>query len=357
MQIQELTEVRDNFLREMQQSSKGQKTSLPFIKHILSGKPVVTEGNQFQVIIIGGSIFRSAIFKKSESGLEIVEQSRGNLPIFNSKETFLSFVEQQLQPSISVLSINFAYPLLPVSHKNILDGELVWGSKEHTFEGLIGEKVGSTIAEYVKRKMGRDITVSIANDTICLLLSGLGENTWNQTSCGIVGTGLNFAFFIDQHTAVNLETAGFDKFTVSESTQELDKMSVSPGSALLEKECSGAYLYQKYNIMIASQNIDTEPLNATDELDIIAADENHPGNGVAKELVERSAQLTAMQISGIMEYHQQNINFVMAGSLFWKAVDYKENVERYIKQLSPNFTATFTKNENAELYGAARLVS
>lgn len=357
MQIQELTEVRDNFLQEMQHAAKGQKTSLPFIKHTLSTQPVATEGNQFQVMIIGGSIFRNAIFKKTDTGIEVVEQSRGTLPVFTSKELFLQFIEQQLNPTMTIVSINFAYPLHPVSINNILDGELVWGSKEHTFDGLIGEKVGATIAEHVKTKLGRDIVVSIANDTICLLLSGLGENTWNETACGIVGTGLNFAFFIDEHTAVNLETAEFDKFEVSESTAELDKKSVSPGSALLEKETSGAYLFQKYNIAVSAQNIETAPLTATDELDIIVTDENHPGHAIAKEIVERSAQFTAMQISGIMEYHQQSINFVMAGSLFWKAAEYKDNVERYIKQLSPTYTATFTKNENAELIGAARLVS
>lgn len=353
-----MQEVRDNFLSEMQNAAKGQKTSLPFIKHTLSSKSIVQVGDQFQVLIIGGSIYLTAMFQKTMSGLEIVERSQGNLPAFHTKEVFLQFVEEQLKPDVKTLAVNFAYALNPIFTNGILDGELVWGSKEHLFEGMIGANVGVTIASYIKEKLKRDVTVSVANDTICLLLSGLKESSsWKETACGIVGTGVNFAFFLDEHTAINLEAAEFDKFELSESVSEMDKKTAAPGSALLEKETSGAYLYQKYNLEIKQHELNTQEITATDQLDQIVQDTNHPGNKIAAEIMERSAQFTALVTSAIMEFQQSSMTVCMTGSLFWKADGYKDQVEKFIKQLSPSFTVQFIKNEDAELYGAAKLIT
>lgn len=357
MQFQELQEIRDAFLDELQHASRGQKTSLPFIKHPLSQHPVAQVGDLFQVLMIGGTVYQNALFRKTMQGLEVEERTQGKLPALVSKEAFLQFIAAQLNPTVKVVAINFAYAMMPIMNSGVLDGKLEWGSKEHTFEGLIGATIGHTISDFVKATQQRDITVSVANDTICLLLSGLKENAWKESACGIVGTGVNFAFFLDEHTAVNIESAEFDRFELSESAKEMDAKSASPGSALLEKEISGAYLYQKYNIEIEKAGIETEKIQSSEQLNQISLDQSHPGHAIAAAILERSAQFTAIQISALMEYHQTNITFCMSGSLFWEADAYKEKVEQNVKQLSPTFTATYEKNEDAELFGAAKLVS
>lgn len=357
MQINELIQIRDNFLNEMQLAAKGSKTSLPFIKNTLSSQPLVKEGQQFQVLIIGGTIFQQVLLKLTNGEIEIVERNKGMLPSFHDRETFLQFVEEHLYADVEIVAVNFAYAMAPISINGKLDGELVWGSKEHIFTGLIGKNIGEEIEQYVKEKLQRTLHVSVANDTICLLLAGLRTNTWDSYAAGIVGTGLNFALFLDQHTAVNLESAEFDKFPLSEAAQALDKTSAVPGSALLEKEIAGAYLYQKYNIEIKNKEIATAEINKSEDLDIIVQDENHPGYAIALEIMEQSAALIAMQISAIMEYHQKSLTFSMAGSLFWKGYQYRENVGKYVHQLSPTYVANFIKNEDAELYGTAKLVA
>lgn len=86
------------------------------------------------------------------------------------------------------------------------------GQKNMCFEGLIGEVVGLAIEKKVLEVRQQQIHVGMANDTICLLLSGLTHTWWDHVAAGIVGTGLNFALFLDQHTLVNLESANFSKF-------------------------------------------------------------------------------------------------------------------------------------------------
>lgn len=356
MQITELIEIRDNFLSEMQLASKGGKTSLPFIKHQLSETPLVQEGDTFQVLIIGGTVFQKALFKVTGGVAEFSDRGQGTIPAFQNKETLMQFIEEQLYPETHIVAVNFAYALNPVFRDGRLDGELVWGSKEHLFTGLIGQNVGLEIEKHFKDTKNRDLKVTVANDTICLLLSGLRQYSWDTFACGIVGTGMNFAMFMDQKTAVNLESAEFDKFTMADSVKEIDAASVTPGSALLEKECAGAYLYMKYNIEAKEKGIETEELKTTEELDRLIQNESHPGSALAAEILDRSAAMVAVQISGIMEFHQKSLTFSMAGSLFWKGNNYRELVGKYAHQLSSSYVAEFIKTENAELYGAAKLV-
>ena len=106
------------------------------------------------------------------------------------------------------------------------------------------------IEQYVEHKYHKKIIASTANDTICLLLSGLIDHPWSKIAGGIVGTGLNFAIFLDEHTSVNIEAANFDKFICSDECKEIDSESAKPGAALFEKETAGAYLYRHFNIIL-----------------------------------------------------------------------------------------------------------
>ena len=157
------------------------------------------------------------------------------------RKIFLNFIEKALRPDITYLALNFAYPMSPVSRDGYLDGNLIMGTKEHSFEGLVGKNIGETIEKYIFDTLKRKIHVAIANDTVCLLLSGLTQYRWNGLVGGIVGTGLNFAIFLDEATIVNLEAANFDKFEQSPEGKLIDQASARPNSALFEKETSGGY--------------------------------------------------------------------------------------------------------------------
>lgn len=362
MDLAELKKIQENFTKELQLAEAGTKTSLPFIIHQLPEKPLVQEDETFFVLVIGGSVFQSALCKKEKGQTIILKKIIGTNPPFKSGADFLTFCEEHIPTDIKYAAINFAYPMTPVfRNETVLDGRLNGGSKEYTFEGLVGKVVGEEVEKYLKEKRDQTIIVAVANDTVCELLSGLSQvNKAEYLACGVLGTGLNFALFLDNTHAVNLEAANFDKFELSKYGKMIDETSAVPGSALIEKEVSGAYLYQHFNLFAKEKDID-QHIESTIELDEYAkkCDIGEDGETCkfASALLDRSAALAAIEIAGITAYKNSDMNFIMAGSLFWKGFNYKDTVQRYVKQLLPEHSVTFILIESCEIYGAAKLIA
>lgn len=352
-----LQKITANFLQELTDAAVGKETSLPFITHQLSPTPLVHEDEVFQVLVIGGSMCKSALVQKKGDAIEIKKISEKQQPPFITRFDTLSFIENELDKNVRILTLNFAYPLTPVFENNKLDGILLAGSKENTFSGLIGKKICEEIEAYIKEKRGQTIKASAANDTICLLLSGLTEYPAMSLAGGIVGTGVNFALFLDDKTAVNLEAANFDKFVQSEEGKEIDASSAYQGRALLEKETSGAYLHKHFNSILKKKNIRYHEITSTWELKKLAF-KNIPGaSPLANELLSYSANLVACAIAGITLFKKTDLTFVMDGSFFWGEDIYKDAVVNAVKKLVPQHSVSFANIHDNTILGAAKLVA
>ncbi len=356
MELSQLKIITNNFARELSQAKRGKQTSLPFIRHQLSLKPKVKKNEVFQVLRIGGSIYQNALVKRINGRIAIVKSVQKPLPVFTTKEVFLAFVSRKLDKQCTHVALNFAYPMDPVSRDGYLDGRLQKGTKEHAFEGLVGGLVGENIERYVMDKLKRNIHVALANDTICLLLSGLTQFPWGQLVAGIIGTGMNFAIFLDEKTIVNLEAASFDKFPQSPEGKLVDKGSICPGTALFEKEVSGGYLYQHFNIRLHKEGLEFPEIGSTKELDNIAFKNIPLVSLLAREVSEHSSSLIACQIAGITKFYNSDCTFVIEGSLFWKGYRYKENVGILVRQLVPEHQVSFVFIEESGVLGAAKLI-
>jgi hypothetical protein len=84
---------------------------------------------------------------------------------------------------------------------------------------------------------------------------------------------------------------------------------------LIEKETADAYLYQHVNEQLKERGMtETKEIHFTTELDLIAADPNHPAQKLAQCILEHSAAMIAAQVSGILEYHKSDMVFNMLGS-------------------------------------------
>lgn len=357
MDSKTLTQIQGNFVKELEAGKSKKKTSLPFIRHQLSLTPKVKKEEVFQVLRIGGSIYQNALVKRINGKVAIVQSHQRPLPIFTSKEVFLSFIEKTLQRDIDHLAINFAYPMEPVSRNGYLDGRLIAGTKEHSFQGLAGNLVGETIEKYIFDRQKRKIHVALANDTVCLLLSGLTQFQWHGLVGGIIGTGLNFAIFLDEETIVNLESANFDKLKQSPEGKLIDKASARPGTALFEKETSGGYLYQHFNIRLQKEGLDFPTIKSTKEMDAIAYKDIPLVSLLAREVSDHSSSLVACQIAGIADFYKRDCTVVIEGSLFWKGWRYKENVSVTVRQLVPDYQVSFVFIEESGVLGAAKLIS
>lgn len=357
MSLSQLQNIHDNFEQELIRSSQGLKTSLAYIHNTIPSTPLVKNGETFQVLAVGGSMYRNAIMEKKDDKVCIHYEITDKLPVFALKEDFFEFMESHIDPNISVLALNFAYPLEPIFENGRLDGILLKGSKEHTFLGLINKKVGYELEQYMLKKHNKKITVSVANDTVCLILSGLSRANWDHLAAGIVGTGLNFALFLDKNTVVNLESGGFANFPQTETGKAIDAKSNMKGEGLFEKEVSGGYLYKHFNELIEQEKLAHEPITDTTELSRLAAKDIPTVSKTAYETLERSAALVATQIAGIASFKKQPLTFIMQGSLFWKGHDYKELVKKYVHQLIPNYEVNFIDGDDSDVLGAAKLVA
>ena len=350
MEIPELEKTTAAFVKELKLSAKGVKTSLPFLIHEFSPIPLVPDGEAFQVLKVGGSIGQNALVVKHGKEIVIKATEEERLPLFSTGKAFLAYVKSNLRKNINYLAINFAHPIKAVWENNRLDGILVNGTKEHAFTGLVGRQVGVSVEKFIYEKFHRQIITSVANDTICLTLSGLTRYPANSVCGGIVGTGMNFAFFLDKRRLVNLEAAYFDKFNQSPEGKEINRKSLHPTDSLFEKEVAGAYLYQHYNLKTGCT------LTATHELDKVARGEKPGEKQIARELFKRSAQLLACQVSGIARFKKRPMVFVMEGSLFWVGYNFRKTVAETVKLLAPDYPVTFKAIKDCGIVGAAKLL-
>ena len=355
--IQTLATITNNFVKELSDSQRGKKTSLPFIIHELSKSPIAADKESFQVLKIGGSIMQNALVHKEGSDIVVESVEEERLPIFTTGKAFLAFIKSHLRKNIRILALNFAYPLKPVFENGKLDGILVNGTKEHSFTGLVGKQIGNAIEEHIEKIFRKHVSVSLANDTICLVLAGLTKHKARQLAGGVVGTGLNFAFFLDDQHLVNLEAANFDKLTVSPEAHLIDGRSLTQGRSLFEKETAGGYLYLHYNLTIAKTNPSFHPVESTHGLDKVARGELPGDKKLARSLFERSAQLVACEIAGIVNFKKCDITFILEGSLFWIGYHYRDTVEKTVKLLAPSYKVTFEEIKDCGIIGAAKLVT
>lgn len=354
---QDLAQISHSFTNELHNATTGKKTSLAFLENPLSQIDLQKSDDVVQVMSIGGTLCKTAYVQKHDNACEFTEYDIVSIPLFDSKEHFLTFIENHIKPDTTILALNFAYPLQPVLRKGYTDGILVRSTKEHMFQGLVGESVGLSIEEMFSQNHNRTLKVVTANDTICLALSGLEVAPWDKIVGGIVGTGTNMGFFTTEHSIVNLESGNFDKLTPTESGIYVDSISTNPSKHLFEKEVSGAYLYQHYNYYVNKIDPDAPKVQMSTELSAIDPSDKERYD-LVNQLVKRSASLFAAQIAGMITYkHQDHLSFVMEGSVFWDIPQYVQAVYEQLNNFHiPSESFSFHHIKNSNLEGGARLV-
>ncbi|MBI4973266.1 hypothetical protein HZC27_01515 [Candidatus Roizmanbacteria bacterium] len=356
----ELLIIKDNFIHEIQKASLGQESSVSFLPHTIPQTSPLKDGEMFQVMTIGGSVFKSALVKKQPNECVVLSEKDDAIPRFGSDRIFLEFITSHLDPTVTYLSLNLAYPLDPVFRDNLLDGIFVRGGKEHRFDGLVGKKVGESIEEFVFTRLKRKVHVTVANDTVCLFISDVTLQSWNTTVAGIIGTGTNYAIGMNKQI-INLQSGSFNAFTQTPSGKIIDKESIYPGKGITDKEVAGAYLFKHFNIIAKENNLSFSPLSSTRELSQLAEKNEGDGSKLAQIILERSASFAACQIAGIVEFKQQTthgpLTFVMEGALYWDAWHYKEFIHKYIERFKVLKKLRFSPIRHHSIRGGIKLLS
>lgn len=345
-----IEQLVDRFTVEIKLAERTQKSSLSFHKFDISPTHSDFRPEKVQVIAIGGSVLHSAVVdmtRKSEE-LEVIKDP---LPLLISKEIFLEVVEKYLQAEVNFLVLNFA-------HEISGEGVLVGASKEHKLEGLIGQNLAEVIRTHFLEKYNRQLEVRVANDVTCLILAGKSKVTDINTLVGcVIGTGINSGFFVDNDTVVNLESGNFDKFELSEAAKFIDSKSMRKDQ-WIEKELSGAYLFQHYNYYAEKSEHPLPLVTSTLEVSQKAESGSEQEKELALKVLRHSAQFATVQIAGIYKYKAlPELTFIMEGSLFWKGHKYQEFVWQTLQELGlGREQISFIKVDHSYIWGAVELV-
>jgi len=356
-------QLKQNFLNELILASQDKPSSISFIKHQLSDKPLLTKGI-VQGIVIGGTNFSLSTEEiKPDGTKKMLAREMGILPEFTTKKRFIDFLSEHIDPRADAIGINFGFKLLPVpGEKGTLDGMIqAKGTKEHTFTGIT-ESVGTIARQVFWEKYHKRIIVSVANDTISLLLSGKN----NEQASIIAGTGFNIGLRLDRTTLINLEAGNFNKFEHSEALREIDSYTKNPGRKLFEKNISGMYVPKHFNTMAKQLGIIVPYVHTGQELTAIAHSyHDESARDLARIVLSQSASFAAGALASLYEFcFQQNLvssgqtfEIIGEGGLLWDGWHYYESIEKQLSLLGlPEHSVIIKQIKDSAINGAIGLI-
>ena len=352
-------QLKKHFLQELTKASHGEESSLSWIQHHLPEKPLVQQGI-VQGIVIGGTNYILSTEHLDGKKRTIIERKIGIIPTFTTREVLQEFFSQHLDKRADAIGINFGFPLSPTSGKHgELDSRLLYATKEHRFLG-VSQPIGSIVNELFLKLYHKDIPVSVANDTVCLMLSGDGTEHGSL----IAGTGLNIGLARreeNERMIINLEAGNFNKFSISPILKAIDENSERPGKQLFEKVISGKYLSLYFNAKAREEGIIAPHIQTSQELSALSY---HPQSdherAIARMLLEQSACMVASALAAVYAFCHEPKDFTIIGegSILWKGWKYQEHMQKQLKALGlPDHAITIKHINDSSINGAIGLLT
>ncbi|MEL7585876.1 MAG: hypothetical protein AAGU19_04115 [Prolixibacteraceae bacterium] len=385
--IKQLVDIANDLKEKIKKGLKEDGTEIRALPTFVHPKKDEINGDAV-VFDLGGTNFRAASISVNQVPVvkSIVEKDITEMKTSGFSETDLYRSQLQTISKLDIprdLSVGycFSYPA-----RSLFDGdaELIKWVKGVSIENMEGKAIGKPLISYLNQNGGFNFRkITVVNDTITSLFSGLMNTGFDAYVGLIVGTGTNMAtFYHSDHilklkglknwegeTPVNLESGNFFPPHLTVYDEEVDRNSDSPGIQRFEKAVSGMYLGHIFRV--AAPDGDIGEIDAAGLTRMI----NQPGNQtkhhvqLAYSIYERSAKLIAASLAGLVKsLHEfnpsiQRIQILAEGSLFWSALndqftDYNEIVSTVLNELINELglgekEVVISKVNNANLIGAA----
>ncbi len=366
-------------IREGLSSGEGEIAALP----TFLPPPRLEESGRALVIDIGGTNIRAAVVKVDGGAVRLDGEPRIR-PLGRDWDSAREFFDCQADLALSLnppdglpLGYCFSYP-----SRALPDGDAVhlqW-NKELQVPGVIGNRVGKLLREALERKGCSVPRVRVLNDTVAALLGGdlvFRPGGEFETFIGlIVGTGTNLAaYFPDARLgerippesrgmgpmAVNLESGNFHPPRLSPFDDRLDAGREDAGRQRLEKAVSGRFLPQLFSYISTGRT--GPPYPDTREIFERAGDPEAEGSETARLIVNRSADLVAAALAGLIDTLEtgKKIGILGEGGVINKNPEYRDRIHNRLAELlgdDPGRPGRFQllHRENVNLFGAAAAV-
>lgn len=245
-------------LDDMKKGLKKEKADQDMIRTFCNPPKTSAKGKSVIVIDAGGTNFRSCLVTFDANGVpSISDMEKTRMPgvekELNRKEFFEQFAVnlEHLKNKADRIGFCFSYPM---EIKENGDGILLGFSKEVKAPEVVGCEIGKCLKEVLESHGWNTIKrITLCNDTVAALLAGAACATeadrYSSYIGYILGTGMNAAYVQPDCDCCKLkkqiivcESGKFTSVNQSEFDIAFDKTTVRPGTFLLEKCCSGAYL-------------------------------------------------------------------------------------------------------------------
>lgn len=344
----------------------------------------VPQKGQALVMDFGGTNVRAALVALEDGQLRIergpvaraIPLKRGeSLDRKSFLHDFGELIASLEPPQNLPLGYCFSYPTASTPDG---DARLIRWTKEVYVEDTVGQKVGQLLLDHMATQ-SRPVhcsKVSVINDTVASLLAGLTASKADGHIGLIVGTGNNLAAVVDGELVpkleigwtgslpVNLESGNFYPPHLTEYDDQLDALSQNPGKQRLEKAVSGVYLANLLKMACPESGLDPKiGSKGLVELAYQAQDSESRESHLARQILTRSAKLTAASLAGLISVLQKsheckNVCIAAEGALFWGDPKYKDRVEATLQELLealglPQVECTCVSVEHANLLGSA----
>ncbi len=375
---------------EMRQGLEG-NGAIPMIPTYLQNvdRDKIKSGKRI-LIDAGGTNFRSAVGYFDDGKVKIENVRKTKMPAsgeYLNKEQFYNQIAQNiayLAEDGDDVGFCFSYQ---VDMQPNMDGKVAMFSKEIKAPEVIGTFVGQETLSALKMHSDKQRKIVILNDTVATLLGGMAisQKKYSSYVGYIFGTGTNLCYIEDTANItkvsnlpkgkmlINTEMGGCTSFVQGDFDKVVANMTAAPDRQLFEKMSSGKYLAD----IIAQAFVNGEreglfecPLKmygfelwevsafldgAIDGVyDIFGCDQDRQkATEICLNLIDRSAKMGAIVNAAavLMSCEDKSLpaGIVAEGTTFNKLPTFRQNFEKYLKQIFAPHGITFDIIQGEEL--------
>ena len=253
---------------EMARGLAGGECSMDMIPTYLSNDGLLHPGSAAVVIDAGGTNFRSALVRFTDTDAVVSDMSKCQMPGISepcSWEDFIRFAADRIEPLMDkadVIGFCFSYSAEITPER---DGRVITIDKEVVITGCEGKLVGASLLAELARRGITGKRAVILNDTVAVLLGGaatLDKSAYSGFIGQVSGTGTNTCVSLpvsaigklglegERGMIINLESGKYTGIQGGDFDRMLDAESHNPGQKHFEKLTAGVYLGEICHLML-----------------------------------------------------------------------------------------------------------